>query len=310
MSRLALSVIVPTKNRPEPLERLVQLLLAQTVQPDELIVVDQTLGNGARRRLEELWTRFDHSGPVLSYIHDPGIPGAAVARNRGIEAARGEIWLFLDDDMEPERDFVEQLLAVYENDPSVDGVSGVVSNYQVPSRAFRIWSALFLRGPFHDERQPIYWNAERLRQSGPIPVRKFGSGLMSVRAEVARNVRFDERLRGLPPGEDLDFCARLGPAANLVMAPRARIAHRPSETGRARDYWIREYAQGKLYVYYRNWRRGVRNRFACVWFEIGCALVVSLASIRRRSLSPWSAFLLGVREAARLGAAARSSGGG
>ena len=220
--------------------------------------------------------------------------------------ADGSVWLFLDDDMEPEGDFIEQLLTVYAGWPSIGGVSGIITNYSTPSWAFRSWARVFLQGPFHDERQPIYWKANKLRDHGPIPVTKFGSGLMSFRADVVRHVRFDESLRGLPPGEDIDFCIRLGPGTRLVIAPRARIAHQPSPTGRSKEYWIKEYAQGKLYVYHRNWQWGLRNRLCCLWFEVGCALAATFASLHRRSLTPWRAFLKGVREAGNLTTPARS----
>lgn len=302
------SVIIPTKSRPESIERVTRSLLAQTVLPAQLIVVDQNSDHASRERVEALYSHSPTSARVcLSYLHDPGVPGAAVARNRGMDVANGEILLFLDDDMEPEPDFIEQLLMVYVSRPSVMGVSGIVTNYPTPPLAFRVWVWLFLRGRFHDERQPIYWSAERLRHAGPIAVSQFGSGLMSFRTEAVREVRFDESLRGLPPGEDLDFCARLGPSARLVIAPAARIAHRASELGRSHEYWMKDYAQGKLYVYHRNWRHGLGNRVSCLWFECGCLLAASLASLRRGSLRPLRAFIAGVREAA---AVAASSVGG
>ena len=300
-----LAVIIPTKDRPACLARAVTLLLAQTVLPRQIVIVDQSATSESRRRIQALFAE-NTSSVHLCYVHEPTIPGAAVARNRGMAAADGQVWLFLDDDMEPEPEFIEQLLTVYARWPSLGGVSGIITNSSRPSWAFRIWSSVFLLGPFHDERQPIYWRANDLRDRDPIPVTKFGSGLMSFRADVVREVRFDESLRGLPPGEDVDFCARLGPSASLVIAPRARIAHQPSATGRSKDYWIKEYAQGKLYVYHRNWQWGLRNRLCCAWFEIGCALAATVGSLHRGSLWPWRAFLNGVREAANLTTPARA----
>jgi len=294
-----LAVIIPTKNRPACLERAVALLLAQTVLPSQLVIVDQSATNDSRRRVEALFAAAT-STVRLAYIHEPTIPGAAVARNRAMAAADGDVWLFLDDDMEPEPEFIEALLTVYARWPSLGGVSGIITNYSRPSWAFRIWAWAFLQGPFYDERQPLYWRANQLRDRDPIPVTKFGSGLMSFRADLVRDIRFDESLCGLPPGEDIDFCVRVGPRTTLVIAPQARIAHHPSPTGRSKDYWIKEYAQGKLYVYHRNWQWGLGNRICCLWFEIGCALAATLASLRRGSLGPWRAFLGGVREAASL----------
>jgi GT2 family glycosyltransferase len=305
----SLSVIIPTKDRPVCLERAVTMLLEQTILPSQLIIVDQSLEKESRERVV---TRFAAASCTvrravrLCYVHEPTIPGAAVARNLGMATADGQVWLFLDDDMEPEPEFIEQLLTVYARWPSIGGVSGIITNYSAPSWAFRNWSRIFLQGPFHDERQPIYWRANQLREHDPIPVTKFGSGLMSFRADVVRDIRFDGSLRGLPPGEDVDFCIRVGRRTRLVIAPRARIAHQPSPTGRSKEYWIKEYAQGKLYVYHRNWQWGLRNRLCCLWFEVGCALAATFASLHRRSLTPWRAFLKGVREAANLTTPARS----
>ena len=304
-----LSVIIPTKDRPACLEHAVTQILAQTVLPSQLIIVDQSATNESRRRVEALFAAdasTDRQGVRLCYIHEPTIPGAAVARNRAMATADGHVWLFLDDDMEPEQEFIEALLTVYARWPSIGGVSGIITNYSRPSWAFRIWSWVFLQGPFYDERQPIYWRANHLRNGDPIPVTKFGSGLMSFRADVVRDIRFDESLRGLPPGEDIDFCVRLEPRTSLVIAPQARIAHQPSPTGRSKGYWIKEYAQGKLYVYHRNWQWGLHNRLCCLWFEVGCALAATLASLRRGSLGPWRAFLDGVREARSLATPAYS----
>ncbi len=299
----SVSVIIPTKDRPICLERLVSLVLEQTILPGQLVIVDQSLESESRSRVDRCFAeapRTVRQSVRLWYLHDPTIPGAAVARNVGMSAADGQVWLFLDDDMEPEAEYIEELLRVYAQWPSVDGVSGIITNYAAPPWAFRWWARVFLLGPFQDERQPIYWRAKQLRDHAPIPVTKFGSGLMSFRAEVVNAVRFDESLRGLPPGEDIDFCNRLGAGTRLVIAPRARIAHQPSASGRSEEYWVKEYAQGKLYVYRRNWRWGLRNRLSCLWFEVGCALVATFASARRRSLGPWRAFVNGVREARNL----------
>jgi GT2 family glycosyltransferase len=219
-----------------------------------------------------------------------------------MELAEGDVWLFLDDDMGPEPDFVEEILTVYGRFPNVDGVSGIITNYPRPTLAARFWAAIFLRGPFQDERQWIYWSARGLRNSEPIRVAIFGSGLMSFRASVVRNHRFHGALRGLPPGEDVDFCARLGPNATLVIVPRARTTHNQSDVGRAVNHWIKEYVQGKLYPYHRNWSHGIGNYLARAWFTAGCALLVLFSCLRGRSLAPWRAFVCGLREASRLAA--------
>jgi GT2 family glycosyltransferase len=118
---------------------------------------------------------------------------------------------------------------------------------------------------------------------------------MSFRADIIRSVRFDETLRGVPPGEDVDFCVRLPSDTLLVLTPRARIAHNQTKHGRSSAHWLRHYVHGSHYLYLRHWRHGLKNRLHYGWFNVGCALVATFASLRRRSLEPWQAFLAGMR---------------
>jgi GT2 family glycosyltransferase len=304
--RPQISIIIPTKNRPNALALAVRSLLAQTVAPLSLVIVDQSPDDESRWRVEtELARRASASrtGPCLDYIHDSSILGAAAARNRAMAVAEGDIWLFLDDDVCLEPDFIEQLLAVYRERPEVTGVSGIITNYARASLAYRLWSGCFLRGPFHDERQRIYWNAGRLRGSLPIRVHRFGGGLMSFRAEVIRDNRFDENLdrsfSGVSDGEDVDFCARLGSDALLLIAPRARLQHFHDPSGRLSDHWLRRHARGNVFLYHKNWNRNVLNRLRYGWLWLGYSAVATTATFRHGSLVPWRALRTGALEAAR-----------
>ena len=296
---LSVSVIIPTKNRLDDLTKAVESLVRQSVLPLELIVVDQSESPEARDRIESQLMQHVPGGDSmisLRYIYDPKIPGGAVARNRAMEVASSDVWLFLDDDVELEPLFVEELLKLYVHSASVTGVSGVVTNYPMPSFFSRLWAAIFRRGPFHDERQQIYWHADALRESEPIRVNKFGGGLMSFRASAVRHVRFDENLRGVSDGEDIDFCARLGHGAELWMTPKARLIHKESTAGRERDHWLKRDASSSYFHYWKNWNQGVRNRLCFFWLNAGYGLVATFGSLRAGSLRPWKAMLEGARE--------------
>ena len=305
------SVIIPTKNRPNALALAVRSALAQTVAPTSLVIIDQSRDDESGRCVEtELAMARERfaAHPRLKYIHDPSIRGAAAARNRAMAAADGDIWLFLDDDVWLEPDFMEQLLAVYRDHPEATGVSGIITNYARPPLLSRLWSFLFARGPFRDERQPIYWNAERLRDSPPIHVNRFTGALMSFRAEAIRHMRFDENLDrnvGISDGEDVDFCARLGARAVLLIAPRARLQHYHDPGGRVSDHWLRRHVRGNLFLYHKHWNKGLRNRLNYGWLWLGYSAVATAASCRRRSLAAWRALRLGASEASRAQASAR-----
>lgn len=297
----SLSLIIPTKNRPHELTLVVQSLFEQTVGAAELIIVDQSPDEVGKLAVERQFEEASAAGhPVmdLRYIHEPSIGGGAAARNHAMNIARGDIWLFLDDDVYLEPDFLEQILAAYEGCPDAAGVSGIITNYVVPSPGFRFWSSLFERGPFRDERQPIYWHADRLRNSAPIRVRKFGGGLMSFRASAIQDLRFDENLRGVCDGEDVDLCMQLErrSGSRLLIAPAARLVHNQSPSGRLQDHWVRRQARASLFLFNKHWNRGLKNKLCFSWLLTGYGMVVSFASLRRGSLDPWRAFLAGMRE--------------
>jgi GT2 family glycosyltransferase len=298
--RFQVCVIIPTKNRPEDLVRAVQSVLSQTISPLSIVIVDQSLDFESERRVKhDLAEKVRSCGKPwkLTYVLDPGISGAAMARNRAMQLADGDIWLFLDDDVILEANFVEQILKAYKLHGNAVGVSGVITNYASPPLLLWLWTRTFMRGPFHDERQPIYWNSERLRTSPPLPVHRFGGGLMSFRAEVVREMRFDENLKGVSDGEDVDFCARLGHERLLLIAPTARLVHNHSPSERLRDHWLRRSARGNFFFYQKNWNVGFKNKLCYAWLWTGYILVASFASLRRYSLDPWRALRTGSLEA-------------
>jgi GT2 family glycosyltransferase len=298
----SVSVIIPTKNRAADLNETVESLLQQTVQPLELIIIDQSATPEIQRQIEkrhaESPVRFSKA-QSLQYVWDTTLRGVNQARNRAMELAKGEILLFLDDDVCLEPNFVEELMAVYGRYPQVGGVAGIITNYQPPSWGYRAWSWVFCRGPFLDDRQPIYWNADRLRQSEPLAVSRFGSNSMSFRAKTLNGLRFEEGMSGVTEGDDVDFCARLQPGTRLVIAPRARLVHKKSPAARAQEHWLVRYTQGYQYLYQRHWNSGFRNPACFVWLNFGCVLAAIAGSVWRGSLKPWRALAEGAERARR-----------
>lgn len=89
---MRISVIIPTYNRAHLLRRALGSIVAQTVDVDEIIVVDDGSTDDTRQMLEE-------SYPFVRYVHQPNA-GAAVARNSGIAQASCQWIAFLDTDDE------------------------------------------------------------------------------------------------------------------------------------------------------------------------------------------------------------------
>ena len=88
----AVSVVIPTRNRPEMVRRAVQSVQNQTFTDIEIIVIVDGPDEATRAILSEV------EDPRLRVtFHDASV-GGAQARNAGVEQARAEWIAFLDDD--------------------------------------------------------------------------------------------------------------------------------------------------------------------------------------------------------------------
>ena len=103
------SVVVATYDRPASIERLVRQLGEQQMGSDafEIVVVDDGSAEGAAPRLERL------SLPCALTVITQENAGAARARDRGIAAARGDLVVILDDDMQVAPDFLARHLSAH-----------------------------------------------------------------------------------------------------------------------------------------------------------------------------------------------------
>jgi GT2 family glycosyltransferase len=111
------SVAVVTYQRPAHVERCLQHLLAQTVAPSEIIVVDSSDDDATARLVRE---RF----PSVAYeVCEAGRGSTATARNIAYQKTSGDVLAFVDHDAFAEPDWLERLLPFYD-DPGVGGVGG------------------------------------------------------------------------------------------------------------------------------------------------------------------------------------------
>ena len=115
-----LSIIIPYYNNSEGLTRLLASIGKSKKAPAfDIIVVDD--GSSLR--------------PPRSDIRLPKNRGPAIARNRGVEKAKGEFVVFLDGDVEVFPDTLYQIAKVFKDDPDVVALTGVWVKEQ-KSKAF------------------------------------------------------------------------------------------------------------------------------------------------------------------------------
>lgn len=113
----ALSLVVATLGRVEPLARLLASLAVQDPAPFEVVVVDQN----APGTLEPLLAAFSDR---LTIRHLGSAPGLSRARNVGIAAARAPLVAFPDDDCWYPPGLVARVVGLMDAHPDLAGISG------------------------------------------------------------------------------------------------------------------------------------------------------------------------------------------
>ncbi|WP_445241046.1 glycosyltransferase [Microcoleus vaginatus] len=109
IGRPLVSVIIPTKDRPEMLTQAIQSVLNQTFTELEIIVV-----NDGGVDVQSVISRLNAKGNIVYKKHDRTLERSA-ARNTGIRAARGKYIAYLDDDDNYYPNHIETLVKFLEN---------------------------------------------------------------------------------------------------------------------------------------------------------------------------------------------------
>jgi len=101
---MKISVVIPLYNKHNTIGRTVQSILNQTVQPYEIVVVNDGSTDGSEKLIENL------NNPLIS-LRSQSNSGVSMARKKGIEEAKGDWIAFLDADDE----WLDEQIATYLN---------------------------------------------------------------------------------------------------------------------------------------------------------------------------------------------------
>ncbi len=218
---LDLTVIIPTKNRAAKLAATLECLCRQTLgaQSFEAVVVD----NGSSDHTEEVLSQFGKRFSAWQVVRESR-PGAAAARNRGVEASSGKILLFLDDDILADPWLLEEHLKSHQSIPD----SCVLGFVRFP------WTSSSRR---HTLLEQCLFDHPELLQSFDftdpenVPFLHFYTCNLSLSGSLFKRVGgFDEAFTSYG-FEDVDFGYRLSLLGHrIVHNPRASAVHDPSLT--------------------------------------------------------------------------------
>ncbi len=302
---MRVSVVVPTRDRPDDLARFLATLRAQTRRPDELVVVD-----AGEASVEDL-VRAALSGTDVAVVYLRSAPSTSAQRNLGVERSSGEVLFFLDDDVALEPAYVERTLAAFalRYDPPVGAVMGTCTN--PPTRRW-VEAGKRLFGLSHDTagaRPRVYVGGDvrwLARPPGPTPVPAVATGRVAYLRAALPPRPFAEFRDGYCPGEDVDLAVRVAAGWTLLQVPDARLWHARSAV--ARDAFPERAARlvhARCWFAARHRPRTPATAASLLWTQLGTAAwLVAVGARRGAGLST----ARGVARGLAAGAAAFRSG--
>jgi GT2 family glycosyltransferase len=223
-----ISVIIPTLHRTEfTLETIKYLLVQECEIPFEIVVIDQS--NTIDDKVKNMCNEFD----FCTYYHIDFFKGLPEARNFGWQKAKYDFILFVDDDIQCDKNLIQEHYNILK-ESQVGVVGGGVletnnSNVGKKTGKFSRLTATPIPG-FHLQ--------------GTFEV-DHGKGCnFSAKKEVLLKVSgIDENLtKGAALYEETDFCLRVQKAGYKVMFhSKASVNHLAAKTGGCRVEDIEKY---------------------------------------------------------------------
>lgn len=211
--RPTISVVIPVKDDGPELRRCLRALAAQTLAPDEIVVVD----NGSSDTSAAIAGR---AGARVIRCPEPGIPAASA---RGYDTAAGEIILRLDADCVPDPRWVETVADAFERHPRTSAFTGGARFVDGP-RPLRSALAVAYLGAYALLLIPAL---------GHLPL--FGSNL-ALRRVAWLDVRGSVHRHDPNVHDDLDLAFHLGERHRIRLLPSAAMGMSMRPFGDARSF--------------------------------------------------------------------------
>ena len=121
-----MSAVIPTRNRHEVLGRTLTSLAEQSVQPEELIIIDASDDELPPQKPDGLLTKINWQRAKTR--------GAASQRNEAAPHCTTDAIIFLDDDILFEPECLERMWNAFQRDPKLGGINAMITNckYSAP----------------------------------------------------------------------------------------------------------------------------------------------------------------------------------
>lgn len=291
MSTLHVSVIIPTKDRPDLIGASVRGVLANRYPSFDVTVIDQS-GDG---RTGDVVGALAAADPRLRYVHTLP-PGLSRAYNIGISRTEAPLLAFTDDDCVAAPDWIGRIATAFAEEPDAEMLYGqVLLPASLTGTAFEV-PTLRIDRPRRVSR------ADGFRLYG------MGANFAARRSLFERVGLFDEVLGGGAPLRssqdfDLQYRVYLGGAV-VLLRPDVCVDHYGARTPEQWPATERAYGMGDGAFYFKHVRCG--DPFALTLLvrrvaRLAASEALSAIGVRRRTSQRvyLRAYLEGIRESLR-----------
>jgi glycosyltransferase involved in cell wall biosynthesis len=272
-----LSVVIPTRNRPNLLKSCLERVLGNLIQPNQIIIVDSSDFNQRKKN--------DFSDTRIVY-QTTQIKSAAIQRNIGMElvSERTKYLAFLDDDVQIEHDYFSKLIDTL-NSTGAIGVSGLAINpkeKKSPNNS-GLFRNSFSRFFLNDSKK----SGVILRSGINIPVK--GKSPQPVKSQwligcsiwnydKIKSLRFEKDFFGQSLGEDVIFSLKASEFGSLLVDTSVEICHLETDIMRPNsEEFTFMWVTNRLRIVQTN-RNPRLNLFPYHWANLGKFLQILLVS--------------------------------
>ena len=264
-----ISAIIATVGRPKLLQLCLNSLTKQTIPVLDVVVVHCGDDAGTQEVVND--SRWSKAAIDVRYFHHPE-RNCARQRNVATQHAKYENLLLVDDDVELDPNWVEELFKPIWADARVGATMGRLTNQPMPRPTFfwRVYRTVlhgrvkgFEPGRLVGAALP---NGFPTDAEEPIRCEWIGGGVSALRREAFESVGgFASFFSGSSPGEDLDLGYRLSRRWKVYYVPSATCIHHQAASGR-------EATDQHQYL-------SMRSRFGILTITMGKKRHVALAHI-------------------------------
>src|SRR3989344_3177308 len=194
---MRISVVIPVYNEEKYLDQCLKSIFSQTIQPYEVIVVDNNSSDSS----------IDIAKKYKVKIVKESKQGITHARNKGFELAKGDIIARTDADCIVEPNWLEKIKEDFRLNPDMLGIAGVTAYYDLPFPKYNmLLSFIFIK------IVSVFFGST-----------VFIGGNMIITKKAWEMVKKDVTLDDSQVHEDIDISSHLGKYGRVLFDPHLLI---------------------------------------------------------------------------------------